>query len=71
MNHDEITPKAVACSYIDAAVALATEDPAQYECCGAPLTRFGTCQFRSHPTPMHSEILSYPEHYDYEGRFLP
>jgi hypothetical protein len=65
----EHTRQAVARSYRDAADVLESGDLSRFTCCGHPLTEYGTCRFRSHPTPAHSEILSYPEYYDEEGRY--
>lgn len=66
----EPTRQAVARSYRDAADVLESGAFEDYTCCGNPLTEYGTCQFRGHPTPAHSAILSYPESYDEDGRFL-
>jgi hypothetical protein len=66
----EPSVKAVAQSYRDAADVLESGDFENDTCCGNPLTEYGTCQFRGHPTRAHSEILSYPESYDEEGHYI-
>lgn len=67
-----VTRAAVARAYKDAARWLASNrDPADYECCGIPLTEQGTCYNRDyHPTPFSVAITSYPEQYTEKGTLI-